>query len=158
MLDNSGETVIVGNLDLIRVSYPLPRKFDKMSSRSRPIFELLSSRERLFGELLPPPLSYHKIETPSKQLLILRKTFLFQVRPVTLERVSRESYSDIGHWNPGWKPWLGKMISIPVFRICVLFSLVSSAVLDCLVLPVQNKLEDWKKITHALDKEHSKGV
>ena len=29
--------------------------------------------------------------------------------------------------------------------------------MDCLVLPIQNKLEEWKKITHALDKEHAKG-
>ena len=31
------------------------------------------------------------------------------------------------------------------------------ALMDCLVLPIQNKLEEWKKITHALDKEHAKG-
>ena len=31
------------------------------------------------------------------------------------------------------------------------------ALMDCLVLPIQNKLEEWKKITHTLDKEHAKG-
>jgi len=31
-----------------------------------------------------------------------------------------------------------------------------SALLDCLVLPLQDKLEEWKKIGHTLDKEHSK--
>ena len=29
--------------------------------------------------------------------------------------------------------------------------------MDCLVLPIQNKLEEWKKITQTLDKEHAKG-
>jgi len=33
---------------------------------------------------------------------------------------------------------------------------LSGALMDCLVLPIQNKLEEWKKITHALDKEHAK--
>lgn len=32
------------------------------------------------------------------------------------------------------------------------------ALMDCLVLPIQNKLEEWKKITHHLDKEHAKGT
>ena len=31
------------------------------------------------------------------------------------------------------------------------------ALMDCLVLPIQNKLEEWKKITQTLDKEHAKG-
>ncbi len=30
--------------------------------------------------------------------------------------------------------------------------------MDCLVLPIQGKLEEWKRATLALDKEHSKGV
>ena len=29
--------------------------------------------------------------------------------------------------------------------------------MDCMVMPIQNKLEDWKKATGAIDKEHSKG-
>ena len=29
--------------------------------------------------------------------------------------------------------------------------------MDCLVLPIQNKLEEWRKITHALEREHAKG-
>jgi len=33
---------------------------------------------------------------------------------------------------------------------------LSSALLDCLVLPLQEKMEEWKKIAHSLDKEHSK--
>ena len=31
------------------------------------------------------------------------------------------------------------------------------AVLDCLMMPVQNKLEEWKKVASALDKDHAKG-
>ena len=30
--------------------------------------------------------------------------------------------------------------------------------MDCLVLPIQSKLEDWKKVTMALDKEHARGM
>ena len=33
----------------------------------------------------------------------------------------------------------------------------SRAVLDCLMMPVQNKLEEWKKVASALDKDHAKG-
>lgn len=33
---------------------------------------------------------------------------------------------------------------------------LSGALMDCLVLPVQNKLEEWKKITTVLDKEHAR--
>jgi len=33
---------------------------------------------------------------------------------------------------------------------------LSSALLDCLVLPLQEKMEEWKKVAHSLDKEHSK--
>lgn len=29
--------------------------------------------------------------------------------------------------------------------------------MDCLVLPLQDKLEDWKKAVFNLDKEHAKG-
>lgn len=29
--------------------------------------------------------------------------------------------------------------------------------MDCLVLPLQEKLEDWKKTVLTLDKEHAKG-
>lgn len=32
-----------------------------------------------------------------------------------------------------------------------------SAIMDCLVLPLQEKLEDWKKSLINLDKEHAKG-
>ena len=28
--------------------------------------------------------------------------------------------------------------------------------LDCLVLPLQEKMEEWKKVAHSLDKDHSK--
>ena len=35
--------------------------------------------------------------------------------------------------------------------------LFSRAVLDCLMMPVQNKLEEWKKVASALDKDHAKG-
>jgi len=30
--------------------------------------------------------------------------------------------------------------------------------MDCLILPLQEKLEDWKKSTVQLDKDHSKGM
>jgi len=33
---------------------------------------------------------------------------------------------------------------------------LSSALLDCLVLPLQEKMEEWKKVANSLDKEHSK--
>ena len=36
------------------------------------------------------------------------------------------------------------------------FCFLSSALLDCLVLPLQEKMEEWKKEAHKLDKEHSK--
>ncbi len=29
--------------------------------------------------------------------------------------------------------------------------------MDCLVMPVQNKLEEWKKVASALDKDRAKG-
>ena len=29
--------------------------------------------------------------------------------------------------------------------------------MDCLVLPIQSRVEEWKKITNILDKEHHKG-
>ena len=29
--------------------------------------------------------------------------------------------------------------------------------MECLVLPLQDKLEEWKKLVVNLDKEHSKG-
>ena len=48
---------------------------------------------------------------------------------------------------------LGKNYIFTFFFFFPLFR----ALMDCLVLPIQNKLEEWKKITHALDKEHAKG-
>jgi len=33
---------------------------------------------------------------------------------------------------------------------------LSSALLDCLVLPLQEKMEEWKKVANSMDKEHSK--
>jgi hypothetical protein len=33
-----------------------------------------------------------------------------------------------------------------------------SAMMDCLVNPLQDRLEDWKKGTVNLDKEHNKGL
>lgn len=30
--------------------------------------------------------------------------------------------------------------------------------MDCLVIPIQNKLEEWKKTTQVMDKEHAKGM
>lgn len=30
--------------------------------------------------------------------------------------------------------------------------------MDCLVLPLQERLEDWKKTVLTLDKEHAKGM
>lgn len=30
--------------------------------------------------------------------------------------------------------------------------------MDCLILPLQEKIEDWKKIVINLDKEHTKGT
>lgn len=37
-------------------------------------------------------------------------------------------------------------------------NLILSAMMDCLVNPLQDRLEDWKKATVNLDKEHSKGM
>jgi hypothetical protein len=34
----------------------------------------------------------------------------------------------------------------------------SSALMECLVLPLHDKLEEWKKMVVNLDKEHSKGT
>ena len=33
---------------------------------------------------------------------------------------------------------------------------ISSALIDCLVFPIQSKKEEWKKCITSLDKEHSK--
>lgn len=30
--------------------------------------------------------------------------------------------------------------------------------MDCLVIPLQEKLEDWKKTVINLDKDHAKGI
>lgn len=30
--------------------------------------------------------------------------------------------------------------------------------MDCLILPLQEKLEDWKKTVVNLDKDHAKGI
>ena len=38
------------------------------------------------------------------------------------------------------------------------FFFLYRALMDCLVLPIQNKLEEWRKITHALEREHAKGT
>jgi hypothetical protein len=35
---------------------------------------------------------------------------------------------------------------------------VDRALMDCLVLPIQTRVEEWKKITNVLDKEHHKGM
>ena len=35
---------------------------------------------------------------------------------------------------------------------------ISRALMDCLVLPIQNKLEEWRKASNTLDKEHAKGT
>lgn len=32
-----------------------------------------------------------------------------------------------------------------------------SAIMDCLVIPLQDKIEDWKKALVTLDKEHARG-
>src|SRR5699024_9443735 len=32
----------------------------------------------------------------------------------------------------------------------------SSAILDCLIIPMQDRIEEWKKTTLQLDKEHNK--
>ena len=29
--------------------------------------------------------------------------------------------------------------------------------MDCMVQPIQNKVEEWKKVANYLDKEHAKG-
>lgn len=33
-----------------------------------------------------------------------------------------------------------------------------SAIMDCLIVPLQEKLEDWKRTVLNLDKEHAKGL
>lgn len=35
---------------------------------------------------------------------------------------------------------------------------IFSAIMDCLVNPLQEKLEDWKKTLVNLDKDHSRGI
>lgn len=30
--------------------------------------------------------------------------------------------------------------------------------MDCMIMPIQNKLEEWKKVTHSLDKDHARGI
>lgn len=42
-------------------------------------------------------------------------------------------------------------------RLVSLVSMESSALMECLVLPLHDKLEEWKKMVVNLDKEHSKG-
>ena len=50
-------------------------------------------------------------------------------------------------------------VNAPVFS-CSLFLLLFdlySALMECLVVPLQDKLEEWKKTAIILDKEHAKG-
>ena len=44
-----------------------------------------------------------------------------------------------------------------IVTLCLLVLFLCRALMDCLVLPIQNKLEEWRKITHALEREHAKG-
>ena len=45
-----------------------------------------------------------------------------------------------------------------IVTLCLLVLFLCRALMDCLVLPIQNKLEEWRKITHALEREHAKGT
>ncbi|KAL0278814.1 UNVERIFIED_CONTAM: hypothetical protein PYX00_000514 [Menopon gallinae] len=56
-----------------------------------------------------------------------------------------------------------KEIGTALTRICLRHKAIegrlkvfTSAIMDCLILPLQEKLEDWKKIVINLDKEHAK--
>jgi hypothetical protein len=44
----------------------------------------------------------------------------------------------------------------PIASVTVRFYYHFRAVLDCMVLPLQDKLEDWKKSATTMDKDHAK--
>jgi hypothetical protein len=52
---------------------------------------------------------------------------------------------------------VNELVFIDVNALCSLPLFCSSAIMDCLVVPLQEKLEDWKKTVINLDKEHAKG-
>ena len=53
----------------------------------------------------------------------------------------------------------GPSSSEVIFRLLHFLSLsFYRALMDCLVLPIQSKMEDWKKVTISLDKEHARGM
>ena len=42
-------------------------------------------------------------------------------------------------------------------NIATFYKLLNSALMDCLVIPIQSRVEEWRKITALLDKDHHKG-
>jgi hypothetical protein len=38
------------------------------------------------------------------------------------------------------------------------FSFGKSALIDCLINPLQEQMEEWKKVANQLDKDHAKGM
>lgn len=45
-----------------------------------------------------------------------------------------------------------------IFFLCILYIFLISAIMDCLVMPLQERIEDWKRSLINLDKEHAKGT
>lgn len=45
-----------------------------------------------------------------------------------------------------------------LFNFSFSFSLGKSALIDCLINPLQEQMEEWKKVANQLDKDHAKGT
>lgn len=45
-----------------------------------------------------------------------------------------------------------------LFNVSFSFSFGKSALIDCLINPLQEQMEEWKKVANQLDKDHAKGT
>lgn len=45
-----------------------------------------------------------------------------------------------------------------LFNVSFSFSFGTSALIDCLINPLQEQMEEWKKVANQLDKDHAKGT
>lgn len=56
---------------------------------------------------------------------------------------------------------LGSGLALPPRTQCSLMLLtcciLHSALMDCLIVPLQEKLDDWRKVAAQLEKDHAKG-
>lgn len=58
----------------------------------------------------------------------------------------------------GWA-WVGNGSPVaPALSHTLLLSPCSSALMESLINPLQDRIEDWKKTANQLDKDHAKGT